>query len=359
MFFLVIPVLLYFILICWLSGYLKNTRPATSQIESDLKVSVILSCRNEEKNLPAILKEISLQDYNPELFELIIVDDNSEDKTFEIASGYKDIRNLVVLRNPGQGKKFAIAFAVSNSTGELIITTDADCRSGRRWISSHVSHYLANHSDMIIGPVRLTEKQGFIGRFQELEFLSLQGITKSTVLAGKPVMCNGANLSFKKEPYLRHSVNLHPDLSSGDDVFLLHSLKKESDSLITWLDDPAGVVTTGQSEGWLSFLRQRARWTSKVSSYNDLFSITLASLSLATAASLFCSIIGGFFSVGLLYLYLILLLVKSVPDYLILRKITKHYNREDLLKWFLPSAIIYPFYVIVTAGYSMFMRRKW
>ncbi len=118
---------------------------------------------------------------------------------------------------------------------------------GKNWIRTIASFFEKNNPDMIICPVQLEGSQGFSGWFQELEFLSLQGVTAGSVMAGNGIMCNGANLAFTRNAYLKHMENLHFDLNTGDDVFLLHSLKKQPGSIIMWLESPDAIVTTSSS----------------------------------------------------------------------------------------------------------------
>jgi glycosyltransferase involved in cell wall biosynthesis len=356
---LLIPVLFYFSFIRQTYGFLRLMQPFTSEGSSFNKISVIIPCKNEEKNMPFILGDIKSQDYNTDLFEVIIIDDNSTDNTFREASDYEGIKNYKVLHNPDKGKKSAIGFGVYKASGELIITTDADCRFGRKWISAHSKAYSTSHPDMIIGPVQLKERSGFPGRFMELEFLSLQGVTAGTALAYKPVMCNGANLSFKKEAYLRHSQNLHPELLSGDDIFLLHSLKKEPDSEISWLNSPDSMVTTCQPNSLFSFIKQRARWISKAGSYSDTLSITLSIVTFVTIISIVFFMFAGIFKYEFWLLFLASFLIKSLADYMLLKEVTKIYRKTSLLKWFIPSQVIYPFYVLAVACYSIVAGNKW
>jgi poly-beta-1,6-N-acetyl-D-glucosamine synthase len=356
---LLIPVLLYFSFIRQIYGHLRLVQSFVSESTSFHKVSVIVPCKNEEKNLPFILSDLQSQYYDDDLFEVIIIDDNSTDNTFREASAHKGIKNYQVLHNPSKGKKSAIGFGVDNASGELIITTDADCRFGRKWISAYATAYDSAHPDLIIGPVQLKERSGFLGRFMELEFLSLQGVTAGTALAYKPVMCNGANLSFTKETYLRHSKNLHPEILSGDDIFLLHSLKKDPASEILWLNSPDGIVTTYQTNSFFSFIKQRARWISKAGSYNDASSIALSIVTFVTIISIVFFMIAGIFRYEFWLLFIASFFIKSIADYPLLKEITKKYRKTSLLKWFIPSQVIYPFYVLIVVSYSLFIGESW
>lgn len=356
---LIIPSLPYFFILLVIYRNLRKVKPFKPEGLSSVKVSVVVACRNEEMNIPYLLNDLYSQDYSPHLFEVIVVDDNSADNTFETVSSLKQIKNLKMLHNPARGKKSAIRAGVDAASGELIITTDADCRPGKRWISSVSGYYSAYKPDMIIAPVQLEDKHGFFGRFQELEFLSLQGVTAGTAEAGNPVMCNGANLAFTKEVYLNHSDDLHNDILSGDDIFLLHSLKKQTNSKIAWLSSSEGIVTTSQTASLGSFFNQRARWLSKAKAYDDRFSQLISFVTFIIILTNISLLISGIINQEFLLLFLTSFFIKSIPDFLILNETTRRYDKRHLLKWFIPSQIVYPFYVIIVVCRSLFSGNKW
>ena len=318
-------------------------------IGNPLFISILIPVRDEEANLPHLLNDLINQDYPPESFEVIIIDDNSNDSSFKIASDFIGLRKLRVIRNPGTGKKSAIRTGVDNSSSRFIITTDADCRLKNRWLSAISSSLEHDQPDMLICPVTLEKRQGFFGRFQELEFLSLQGITAGSALSQHPVMCNGANLAFKKEAYLRNADFMHNEISSGDDVFFLHSLKQEPGAKIIWLESKDAIVTASSSENLNMFLKQRKRWLSKGKAYTDRDTIILSFVTFVT--NLLIILLGGIslFNREFVIPFIVAFIIKAIPDFLILLNTVRRYGRKPLLKWFLPSEIIYPFYVIWVA----------
>jgi len=321
-------------------------------------VSIIVACRNEQENLTDLLNDLKAQDYPENLFEVIIIDDNSTDRTFELASGFKDLKNLTVLKNPGRGKKEAIRTGVGLSLSDLIITTDADCRMGREWLGTISSFYHKKSSDLIVCPVRLEKGKGLISRCMELEYISLQGVTAGTILYGNSTMCNGANLAFRKEIYIENQSKLHPEIASGDDIFLLHAIKKIPGARIDWLESMESVVTTVNNASAGKFLAQRKRWIKKAAAYDDMHTIMLGIVTFVTILLQVLSLIAGFFDNTYFYIYLAILAVKSIPDYLILRNTTKRYGKSDLIAYFIPSQIIYPFYVLITALYAFVIPGK-
>ncbi len=347
-------ILPYLILFLVVYRHLLKARAYRPEKDPEESVSVIIACRNEEKNIEKLLRHLAVQDYPPHLFEVIVVDDNSDDQTAGIASSFERSMNLKVISNEGSGKKSAIRTGIGSSQGRLIITTDADCRMGTGWISTIASFHNDSKPDMIICPVKLEGSPGFFGKFQELEFLGLQGITAGTALAGSPVMCNGANLAFTREVYTGHSPNLHLTIASGDDIFLLHSLKKERGSAIRWLESPGSRVIASAVDRPFEYLKQRRRWISKGRAYRDLLTICLAVVTFFTI-SLEISLLAAALA-NKLYLpvLLVVFFVKSVPDFLILQNTASRYSEQRLIKWFLPAQVIYPFYVMSVFFCSVF-----
>ena len=344
---LLILIIPYIYLLSRIYRRLTHIKSYHPQSVPALFLSVVVACRNEEKNLPVLLNYLSEQNYNSDLFEILIIDDNSNDNTSAIAIAFEGIKNLVVLKNSERGKKSAIRLGVSVSKGSLIVTTDADCRMGQSWLKTIASFFEEYKPEMIILPVGMEGGKGFFGRFQELEFLSLQGITAGTAFQGSPVMCNGANLAFTKEIYNRYSGNLHDELISGDDVFLLHEIKSNPENKIMWLESAEVLVFTNTSESVSLFLRQRARWISKAGAYKDRFTRVLGIVTFVTISLQLSLLISGIFYPVLLWVFLAAFLIKSSIDYLIVINTATRYCKRQLIKWFPLSEVIYPFYILL------------
>jgi glycosyltransferase involved in cell wall biosynthesis len=348
----VILIIPYFFLLLKIYRNLLKIIPFRVSSSPSTYVSIIIACRNGQDKIPALLECISMQDYPKILFEVIIVDDNSTDKTIETVSGKNIGAKFSVLKNNGNGKKEAIRTGIKASTGRLIITTDADCTMGKSWIKTIAAFYEINSPELIICPVQLDCGKGFFGRFQELEYMSLQGITAGTAMAGNGIMCNGANLAFERNTYLKHVENLRFGLPTGDDVFLLHSIKKELNSKIMWLESYDAIVYTSSSPTLSSFLKQRKRWISKWDAYDDRFTIMAAILTFVAIFLQLSVFVALFFNLSFMLPFFVILILKSIPDFLILKSTTLRYGKKRLMRWFLPAQLIYPFYVISVVLYS-------
>jgi cellulose synthase/poly-beta-1,6-N-acetylglucosamine synthase-like glycosyltransferase len=348
-----ILILPYFFLLLKIYRNLLKIIPFSPSSVPSTYVSVIIACRNEQEKLPLLLEHILGQDYPEELFEVIIVDDNSTDNTFETASENSRSDRFFVLKNRGEGKKESIRTGIIASRGRLIVTTDADCTMGKSWLKTIAAFFEKTNPDMIICPVQLAEHRGLFKRFQELEYMSLQGITAGSAMAGNGIMCNGANLAFTREAYLNQMDNLKPELATGDDVFMLHSLKKEIKSRIMWLESTDSVVSTAPSPSVSSFLSQRKRWISKWNAYNDRFTILTGIVTFVATLVQLYAFIFVFFKISFIWPFLSILILKSVADFLILQNTTARYGKPHLMCWFLPAQLIYPFYVIAVVLYSL------
>jgi biofilm PGA synthesis N-glycosyltransferase PgaC len=350
---LLIPLVPYLFILLKIYRNLSKINKFSYGINPGVKVSVIIPCKNESSRIGNILQDLAGQNYPENEFEVIVVDDNSTDNTTGIATAFKGISHFQILRNKHEGKKMAIRTGTEAATGELIITTDADCRAGKKWVSSVASFYNMYKPDLIICPVSLESGHSFPGKFQELEFLALQGITAGSAAGNKSTMCNGANLAFRRSTYHNHSANLQYDINSGDDIFLLQSIKKEEGSDIRWLESEDSMVTTSKADTLSGFLAQRKRWISKISAYSDRFTVLLGIVTFVTIISEIALLISSLFNIGYLFPYIIFFVLKSVPDFLILKNTATRYHKKELMKWFLPSRLIYPFYVLLVVSYPV------
>lgn len=324
---------------------IRSLRPALS---GKIPVSVVIACRNEQENIPDLLVSLSKQDYPLSSFEVIIVDDHSTDRTSAAARCFSYHLDLKVMPNAGSGKKHAIKTGVGAAKGELIITTDADCSMNSGWIRTIVAFFELQKPGLILAPVRLSHSKSFFGKFQELEFLSLQAITAGTAAGNNGTMCNGANLAFRKSAYFANAGNLRFDIPTGDDVFLLHSMKAAKEKIV-WLESDEATVTTESAPGLTSFLRQRKRWASKSTAYRDPYSIILGIVTFVTNLLLPVLLIAALFDPGFMKVFFAAFLIKSVPDFLLLLNTTGRYKKRNLMWWFLPSQIVYPLYVVTVA----------
>ena len=332
--------------------------------KNNIKASVLIAARNEEKNIGNLLKSLYNQSFSKELFEVIIIDDNSEDDTILIIENfikeYKDF-NLKFFKAEKKGKKQAISQALNLAENEFILVTDADCYLNETWIESIVNFYKEENCKMILAPVLLSPAETFFEKIQVLEHLSLIGSTAGSAAIGFPVMCNGANMAYEKSAALEVEKQRKDfNIPSGDDMFLMeHFVKNYGAKNVKFLLSKDSIVKTKTCKTISEFFRQRRRWVSKTKSYTSWKIISTALVVFFFNLSIISLLIGAFFNPNLWICYFLLTFLKFFTDYPLLKNITSFMNQKNLLRWALPLEFIYPFYAIFTAISGILINVKW
>ena len=347
----------YFILVLsYYRGWKKIPEfHGTGNRKVSLKLSVIIPFRDEKESLLGLIEDLEKQDLEKNLFEVVLVDDHSCDGSYELVQDLiQSLVNFKLIKNRLEGKKEAVLYGIENSFGGLILTTDADCRRGNKWLSTMHEFYIHERPRMIIGPVLPESRAGIFHDLQSLEFFSLIGSTAGAAGIKRPIMCNGANLAYERKEIQDIDDPLELSQTSGDDIFLLFAIKKNSKEKIHFLKSKNAAVYTSMSKSPGDFWPQRIRWVSKARSYRDFDVIFTASL-VWIMNFFYLSLIPAFLvSLNYLYMFVFLILLKWIPDYILLRSITEYYGRKDLLRWFLPLSAVYPVYVVVTGFLGLF-----
>lgn len=332
--------------------------------KNNVKASVLIAARNEEKNIGNLLKSLYNQTFSKELFEVIIIDDHSEDETISIVENFlkehKDI-NLKFFKAEKEGKKHAISQALHLAENELILVTDADCFLKETWIESIVNFYKEENCKMILAPVLLSPAETFFEKIQVLEHLSLIGSTAGSAAIGFPVMCNGANMAYERLVALEVEKQRKDfNIPSGDDMFLMeYFIKNYGAENVKFLLSKTAIVKTNTCKNISEFFRQRRRWVSKTKSYTSWKILSTAFVVLFFNLSIISLLVSALFSPTLLIPYFLLTFLKFLIDYPLLRNITTFMNQKKLLIWTLPLEFVYPFYAVFTAISGMLINVKW
>jgi cellulose synthase/poly-beta-1,6-N-acetylglucosamine synthase-like glycosyltransferase len=297
-------------------------------------VSIIVAARNEAVQIEKTIESLLTQDYNQALVEIIFIDDHSTDDTAPIIARYPKIK-LISLQEKdpiNSYKKKAIAMAIADASGTLIITTDADCTMGPQWLKTIVSFYETHDYKMISSPVVYTGEQNFFERAQSLEFLYLIGLGASTIGNNKPSTCNGANLAYERAAFYEvGGFQGIDDLASGDDELLLHKMAARYGKKIGFLKNYEAVVFTQAKPTLASFIQQRKRWASKSTRYKNKSIIVLGVIVWLFNLSIVLNVLAGFFNIDFLVLALVQLLLKIAVECIFLWDVTKFARKRELL----------------------------
>lgn len=341
---------------------LPQLKPARSQ--PDTLVSVLIVGRNEEKNIPACLRSIEANDYPKKLYEIIFVDDHSEDGSLTVLQSL-GIANLVVIRLKDHllpdhhlaYKKMAIELAIRQAKGTLLLQTDADTRVGEHWIRDHVKVYEQQSKVFTTGPVFIQGKNTVLNVFQKLDFIVNMGMTGAGIQSGWHYMANGANMSYSRKAYQAVDLSGTKNLASGDDMFLVQALAIQYPGKISFLKSPDSLVLTNPEPDFKSFFRQRIRWASKTGKYRSPSLLITAVLVFLVNFFLISNLVLIFWHPAFLYLFSITIFLKWVMDYSFIRSVSSFYKIKIEPWEFLLSSLLYPFYFVIIGFMSVFVRQ--
>lgn len=340
-------VLVYYMRVGWsaIPFFAAHGKPHT-------KVSVLIAARNEEANIGHTLSDILAQDFPNELLEIIVVDDHSTDRTSEIVKsfGAQGVKLLTLneSRPLNSYKKKAITEAIGLASGEVIITTDADCRMGPRWLSTVVTYMESGEYFLISSPVVYSQEKSLFEELQTLEFLYLIGLGAAGIGNGHPSTCNGANLAYRREVFYElGGFNGIDRLASGDDELFLHKVAVKYSDRIGFCKSRDAIVYTDAKKNLGEFISQRKRWASKSTHYKDKVIVALGVAIWFFNVLLLVAGVGSlFFSTGLFPAFAIAFGVKCLIELAFLYPLCKFARRRNLLGYLPMLSALHIFYMV-------------
>lgn len=328
-------------------------------------VTVLIATKNEEENITNVLEDVSHQTYPRENYEVMVVDDESTDRTPQIcrmfAEKYVNLRLLSTKGSPRtlRAKKRPLNVGINQAGGEIIVLTDADCRVPNTWVESIVS-YFAQGIGMVIGFAEVKPAESPLANFQRLDFLMLMTGARGSAQIGVPFACSGQNLAYRKSVFNAvGGFTEFADAVCGDDTLLLQQIKKDTSSKIVFADDPASFISSPPLPSVRGFLSQRGRWSADILPLRKtdplLFSIIVATYLVNVSALV--NAIYGFFSFSIFPLFLIGLLWKFLVEGSIMLKGTSFFAREELRRSFPFWFVLQIPYIVVTGLLGLAGRR--
>ena len=355
------------LLLFLLYGYFRVPHFCGRTSEPKNTFSIVVPLRNEAENIPELFKSLVNLNYPSEQFEILLVNDASEDHSEALCRDFiaqNPGLQITLLLNEifsGSPKKDAITKAVKNATCNYILTTDADCSVPAEWLQELNAIILKEKPAAVAGPVAIStaRNRSLTAIFQELDFLSLQAATIGGFGLGKPFLCNGANFCYSKKAFLEvDGFSGNVETASGDDIFLLQKFRKDN-LKVSFLKSKKAIVVTQPQPGIRALFNQRLRWASKMASGDQLLGsaagMIILLMNLLMVAGLFLLLFGNLSS----QTYLSLLLLKFVLDFSLISVGMKFFRKKASLKHFLWSFFLYPVFSSTVGCASLFLSFNW
>jgi cellulose synthase/poly-beta-1,6-N-acetylglucosamine synthase-like glycosyltransferase len=368
--FLVVLLILYCCLILVYAKWYIAIKPfeITNSYTPSHSFSVIIPARNEATNIAKCINSICANNYPTHLYEIIVVDDYSEDETSSIVKQLQQqYSNLKLVKlneilgetNLNSYKKKSIEIGIANAVNEFIICTDADCIVPKNWLIYFDGFLQKTRAVFVAAPVEFIKENSLLNDFQYIDFLAMQSITAAAVTKGFQAMCNGANMAYSRNVFYQVDGFKNIDnIASGDDMLLMQKIKAKFPTRVGYLFAKEAVVKTPAAPSIKEFLNQRIRWASKSKNYKDFNVLLVLLLVYLLNISLALGFIIGLFNISLLVKIFLLIVLKSGVEFYFLDKSKNMFSGFSYLKFL----VLQPFhmvYIILAGWLGYFKKYEW
>ena len=321
-------------------------------------VSIIVCAKNEFKNLKELIPLLRSQLYNT--FEIIIVDDRSEDDTKKLITENSDINWITISEKSLNlnGKKNALKKAINSAKYNHVLLTDADCRpQSKHWIQLMVES-LPKEKGIVLGLSPYYTNKTFTSSLTQFDtcYTALQ-FTSLTYL-GYPYMGLGRNLLYHKSFFQESAIiSTYGNLNGGDDDLLINSVGTASNTSICLNKESfCYSYPQGNFEKWI---RQKHRHLSVGSYYSTKTKITLSILNFSHLIFTTIFITNGVF---LPFSWLIMLgfLLRTSIIFSTFGLVSKTTGTQINRAYYILLDLIHPFYLFAMGGFAtVFTKTTW
>ena len=360
--------IIYFLFIIWLVQGAKKINKSNESHNSKIFLSIVVAVKNESKNLPLLINALDKQSLSKDKFEIIIINDHSNDETLNILNKFKNkISNLKfynsdVIPVNWDRKMWALSKGIEFSKGEVILHTDGDCIPEFTWAQKILENFSDPKVGVVCGSTPLIG-ESFWGKILEIENFAQEAFGGMAVGHNFFFTCNGRSLAYRKKYF--DSVGGYDRISKiigGDDDLLIHKIIYEKNCKISFLIDDNTRVLSKCPQDTNSFINQRLRYASKVLSYYKLRFVSnelkLIMPFLFTINLLTCySFIRLSYSGSILLICFIL--IKIISDYLLLYFFRLKVSQKIDLYHYLILSFVHPFYIIIFSIFGPILRIHW
>jgi|WetSurSiteA1Bulk_404760.scaffolds.fasta_scaffold06553_2 cellulose synthase/poly-beta-1,6-N-acetylglucosamine synthase-like glycosyltransferase len=261
---IILSITILFLLNVLIIYSLKKMNDSGKNENNPVNISVIIAAKNEVGNIDSLVKSLNSLDYPIEMFEVILVDDNSTDETFEKlklkTNTNKNFSVLELRSNGSNGKREALSLGIRNARYPYILITDADCRPQIDWLKACSKKFSLGY-DMIFGIAPFYQRQNIVNKISCFENLRSTFLSISFASIGLPYTATARNFGFTKNAFESlGGYSLTKNTIGGDDDLLLREAVKNK-LKIGVVTEPGSFVYSETKKTLKDYLNQKARHT--------------------------------------------------------------------------------------------------
>jgi cellulose synthase/poly-beta-1,6-N-acetylglucosamine synthase-like glycosyltransferase len=363
---LLIATAYYFGAVVFLWSGLRRLRP--SGPPQNLTYSVVIAARNEEKVIGRCLESVLRQSLPKERYEVIVVNDRSEDRTGPLCEEYCrrfPALSLVVIKETPPGvapKKNAVAAGIARARNEVVVLTDADCVVPAGWLAAIDRNFTVT-TDLVQGITAYGYPGGmnrFFFNLQAVDFLSHGVVAAAAMGAGMPLNANANNFAFRKTAY--QAVQGYGMVSgrvvSGDDDLLLQRIVRQRKGGASFMIDQEGAVVTRPAPTLGAVFEQRKRWGSKTVNYAPPQAVFLSGVFLYYCG-IAAALAAGVFEPAFFAVFLAMFASKLTGECLLMFPGAALLHQKKLRPYILPASILQLPLVLAAVVAGVFGRFSW
>jgi biofilm PGA synthesis N-glycosyltransferase PgaC len=335
------------------NSFTKNTDKPT--------VSIVIAARNEEENIGNLLDDLSQQTYPSGKLQVIIADDISTDDTWSIIENYINNNTFFGVKIAERSKtmtpkKYALTKAIEKSNGEIIVSTDADCRVPNTWVESIVETF-DKETGVVVGYSKIDNKsERFFDHYQAIDYLALMSANAGTLGWGNAWTGSGQNIAYRRSDFDKiDGFNPVADKISGDDFYLVQAISKIAKAKYNM--NPGSFVKTKPSDSVGKFISQRIRWASNTKKLfnTDYFFLLFLFVNLFTNTILFSTLLLK----NYWQFFPMLFGIKFLFDTIVLFYGSKLFKTEIKINSYLIWFFLQPLYTPLLGIFSMIGKFRW
>lgn len=258
--------------------------------KNETSVSVIICAHNEIKQLPTLISDLLKQQYSN--YEIILVDDRSDDGTQEYISSLKCHKlRYIRIEHTAVGwppKKWAIQTGISHAKNDWLVFTDADCSVGKNWLNSLLSVSYNKNIEVVLGYSPYIVDASLINKFIQVETFLTATSYLGAAKIGFPYMAVGRNTAYRQIFRGTHAQNQFKTTLSGDDDLIINNFAISRKTIPNI--DPLSFVFSQPKKTFHEWFTQKTRH------YGASFRYTTVSKAILVAfhSSFFLLLIGLF-----------------------------------------------------------------